>query len=240
MSVSSAAEEKLRWRKRAGKRSLKKSSRRKAAAIAALIAFILILYRFNCCVAAPAAVIAEEKLHECVTVLMNEAFLETLREYSANGAGSFTRQELREDGTGVIYIDSASVSLFAAKITDGAQRRLMNAPELDISVPVGTISGVAVLNGAGPRIRATAEPMGAVTSRISSEFTSAGVNQTKYSAYLTLDAEFRVLVNGSSRTVTVCMRAPLIETIVVGKSPQAYTDVSSLDEALNLIPTNID
>ena len=68
MSVSSAAEEKLRWRKRAGKRSLKKSSRRKAAAIAALIAFILILYRFNCCVAAPAAGPWNEKIEGIKTV----------------------------------------------------------------------------------------------------------------------------------------------------------------------------
>lgn len=70
-----------------------------------------------------------------------------------------------------------------------------------------------------------------------SSFTSAGVNQTKYSVYLTLRTEVVFILAGQSECVEVVHTEILFETIIVGGVPQAYTNIDSVDDALNLLPT---
>ena len=107
----------------------------------------------------------------------------------------------------------------------------------EFGVPLGSVSGIVLLNGAGPRLSAALEPLGNVSGRFSSKFEAAGVNQTRYAASIELAASVKLILAGRTLTVEASANAPVLETVVIGKAPQAYTDVSSFEDALNLIPT---
>ncbi len=202
-------------------------------------AFALLFAALNRVFASPAAAAAERETKRKAAELINAAVLETMEEYEREGGtADFTSQRVNADGTGLLYIDSAKLNLMSSRIVEKINRRIEKLKSTGVSLPIGTISGIAVLNGLGPELTARVVPIGSVERDFSASFTAAGVNQTRYSAMLELRIELLVLFGGSKRTVTVECSAPLVETVVIGAVPHAYTDVSTLEDALNLIPTD--
>ena len=54
-----------------------------------------------------------------------------------------------------------------------------------MSIPVGTLTGSALLAGRGPRITVRMESVGSSAARFENAFTSAGINQTQHQIILT-------------------------------------------------------
>ncbi len=208
--------------------------------IAAGLLLIAVFIAVNAAASGPlAAAAAKEAEHACAK-LINEAFLDTMSECGRNGLTEGLTKQTSDGETGYLYIDSAKISVIAASVVRAAQERLEGIDSIGVSLPAGTLSGAALLSGRGARLKAYIEPLGAVTSRLESRFEAAGVNQTRYIAELELRAQIRVLIGGRAETAEVSCALPLCEAIVVGAVPHAYTDVSSLEDALNLIPTDAD
>ncbi len=219
-----------------GRRRRRKILKR-CAMIAA--AFVLLFAVLNRIFAGPAAAAAERETKRLAAELINASVLETMEEYELEGGtASFTSQHVNAEGTGFLYIDSAKLNLMSSRIVEKINGRIGELQSTGVALPVGTVSGIAVLNGLGPELTARVVPIGSVERNFSASFTAAGVNQTRYSAMLELRIELLVLFGGTQRTVTVECSAPLVETVVIGAVPHAYTDVSTLEDALNLIPTD--
>lgn len=225
--------------KRIERRIKHRRSVRALAVVCALLVILLILV--NSVAAKPLALAAEESAKRVCSAVLNDSFLETMRELSSSGYTSeLTRESIGADGVSFLYIDSAKLSVIASSVVARAQEKLGSLDKISFSLPAGTLSRIALLSGRGGSVAAGIEPLGAVTSRFSSRFESAGVNQTRYTAQLELTADLRVMIGPSAHTVTVCCSSPVCEAIVIGGVPNAYTDVSSMDDALNLIPTGAD
>ncbi|MBQ5488022.1 MAG: sporulation protein YunB [Clostridia bacterium] len=221
-------------------RKHKKKKLRRAAA-AALAGLLLLLILANALTAKPLEIAAEESAKRVFSRLLNDSFLETMRELSSSGlTEGLTREQTGADGISFLYIDSARLSVIASSVVSRAQEKLQNVDTITVSLTAGTMSRIALLDGRGAAVRAGIEPLGAVTSRFSSRFEAAGVNQTRYTAELELTAELRVMIGASANTVTVSCSSPVCEAIVIGGVPNAYTDVSNMEDALNLIPTEAD
>lgn len=189
----------------------------------------------------PFSAAAIEETRRVTAELLHSAMLETLQEYASTGKSEqFTRQETNDDGSGLIYIDSVKLGVLSNRIIALAQQKLRELASIGVGIPAGTVSGLTALNGKGRRIWVGVEPLGPIIGSFSSSFTAAGVNQTKYSAFLEMKADIGILLSGKERTITVSCSAPIVEAIVVGGVPHAYTDVSGIDDALNLIPTDAD
>ena len=94
-----------------------------------------------------------------------------------------------------------------------------------MNIPLGTLSGNQFLNNRGPKIRIELDISSAVYSKISSEFISAGINQTLHRITLTISTDIYFIMpwyrsSGGYQTEFI-----LAETIIVGKVPDAYTNV---------------
>ncbi len=165
---------------------------------------------------------------------MNEAILEIMSD-PENSEGLI---EVRDTGSKVYLLqaNSARLNALAAVCANSAQERIAMLGEQGISVPLGTISGVPLLVGKGPKMSLRFTPAGAVSSSFESEFRSAGINQTLHRINLELTATVRVILPGGSNTVTVTVSAPIAENIIVGDVPEAYTNVANEADLLNLVP----
>ena len=63
------------------------------------------------------------------------------------------------------------------------------------------------------------QPIGHVETKYSSEFESAGINQTRHKIYVKVKTTVRVIIPLKSNDIEVTNEVPIAETIIVGKTP---------------------
>ena len=127
------------------------------------------------------------------------------------------------DGEGRILsvsVDADRMNRYQARIGEAMQRALEARGSYRMKIPVGTLTGAAILSGRGPRVSVRLSPTGAVSTEARSTFTSAGINQTCHRIDLTVTANITVfLPDGQSRTFTLLSSFCAAETVIVGTVP---------------------
>lgn len=165
---------------------------------------------------------------------MNDAIIEI----AAVQGESFIQVHANEAGVYLLQADSARLNALAAVCANEAQQRIAALGEQGITIPIGTISGIPILAGKGPKLTLHFTPVGAVTASFGSEFTSAGINQTRHRINIRLLASVRVVLPGMSQSLPVQAEATIAENIIVGKVPDTYTNVANEEDMLNLLPNS--
>ena len=122
-------------------------------------------------------------------------------------------------------------------IINDCQTALSDIKKLNFSVPLGTFSGIKLLNGVGPSVSIKMMPVGNVETKFFSEFSSQGINQTNHKLYLNINANISVLLPGIDTSIKVKTQILLCESVIVGKVPQVYLGNNNvLNNQLNLVP----
>ena len=178
--------------------------------------------------------LASARVESASARAMNEAILEVLSTDAADDL--LSARESQEGHISLLTADAGKLNLLAADAAAAAQRRIQDLGEQGVSVALGTLSGIPLLSGLGPRLSFRFTPVGMVQSSFHSEFRSAGINQTLHRITLQLTGTVRLVLPGRSYTVTVMALAPISENVIVGDVPNAYTNVADRDDLLNLIP----
>ncbi|MBE5785753.1 MAG: sporulation protein YunB [Clostridiales bacterium] len=168
---------------------------------------------------------------------MNDAILDSM----GNETNYAKLIEVHESAERVYMLQANThkMNILAADCAEAAQERIAQMGEQGISIPLGTVTGIAFLAGKGPGISVSFSPAGSVESEFHSEFVSSGINQTLYRVNLQLTASVRLVMPGVSETISVRAEAAIAESIIVGEVPGVYTNVASEEDMLNLIPTEI-
>ena len=114
-----------------------------------------------------------------------------------------------------------------------AQARLESADAQSVSIPLGAALGIPFLSAAGPRIQVRIVPVSAVSAAFSTEFESAGINQTRHKIYLSLRTTVRLVIPSGARQVSLGSQVLIAESIIVGDVPESYVQVPDMSDALN-------
>lgn len=211
----------------------------KRYAIIILIIIIALIIIVDSTLGTPLHELALERVHSIAAEALNTAVLNVMESRQARGEKEeITNLQTDINGNSLLYIDAEALNHEAAEIAAEAQRIIKETGECGVGVPLGTATGMAALSGTGPMIEVSFEPVGSVRTELYSKFTDAGINQTRYCAYVNLTANIRLVMSGYEDTITVSHSAAICETIIVGEVPSAYTNVDSIDDALNLIPSS--
>ncbi len=212
--------------KKGGKRAL-------IAAGAALLALLLAFGYFNKNLRPVLAGLSDARVQSVAAKAMNDAILDIAADSDYNELINIYATETR---VYLLQANSPRLNAMAASCADAAQERIAELGEQGVSVPIGTISGIPLFAGMGPKLRLKFTPAGAVRSSFESEFRSAGINQTLHRINLKLTATVRVILPGESHTLQVEAWAAIAENIIVGDVPDAYTNVANEEDLLNLVP----
>ncbi len=213
-----------------------KKRKRMAIAVAALAAAMLVggfLY-INASLRPVLIGLSKARIESVAARAMNDAILEVLRHNDT--ANELLNIYASDNGVYLLQANSGRLNVLAADCAIAAQQRITALGDQGISVPIGTLSGIPLFSGSGPSIVLEFTPAGAVQSSFSSEFRSAGINQTLHRITLCLTASVRIILPGEAHTVTVSAEAPIAENIIVGDVPDAYTNVADEEDLLNLVP----
>ena len=108
-------------------------------------------------------------------------------------------------------------------ILDLILERISQVSARDLSIPVGSLTGSALLAGRGPRITVRMESVGSSTAWFENAFASAGINQTRHEIVLHVDVSVSILLPGFTTATRVSNAVTVAETIIVGMVPDTYT-----------------
>lgn len=209
----------------------KKGSRLRRAALIALALLLIFLWL--------------EKNLEGVILTMAHARAEAMAAGYLNEAvrnimgGEVTYEDMitvRTDSQGrvtMLQANAVRMNELATMTALEAQSRLEGAEAQSVSIPLGAALGIPFLSALGPRVQVRIVPVSAVSAAFSTEFESAGINQTRHKIYLSLHTVVRLVIPSSARQVTLNGQMLIAESIIVGDVPQSFVNVPDASDALN-------
>ena len=150
---------------------------------------------------------------------------------------SLVHVTLGEDGSvRLLQANTTGMNSLASRASLTAQAKLEALQDQTVSVPLGSALGVTLLAGTGPRIQVHMLPVGAVVTAYETEFTSAGINQTRHRVLLTMRAQVRLVLPTGASGVEAVTQVAVAESIIVGQVPDSFVNVGDDTDLLNLVP----
>ena len=115
-------------------------------------------------------------------------------------------------------------------VLDQVLARISEVSTRELSIPIGSLTGTALLAGRGPRITVRMQSVGSSTANLRNEFTSSGINQTRHQIIMDVDVRISVLLPGCVTSVPVSQSFSVAETVLVGAVPENYTYFSARED----------
>lgn len=167
--------------------------------------------------------------HQCRTYVIaaiNNSVLRTLSELEVKYS-NIVNLRFGDDGFVVsAETDTMTVNGLKAQLVNAVNNELSDIRGNDIEISLGTISGVQLLNGKGPTVKVKVFPMSTAEAYFTSEFTSAGVNQTLHRITLTVTGGVTAAAPGYIVSSEVKTEFLIADTVIVGRIPESYTYIS--------------
>ncbi|WP_369700385.1 sporulation protein YunB [Clostridium estertheticum] len=183
-----------------------------------IINFTIVIYIFDKTTMPTVMAVADSEMRAKATEIVNKAIID---EYS----NQFNYDEIikvDKDSVGNIVMlkaDTLKMNKIACDVALKSQKELMKLGDVGIKVPIGYITRNNILSYYGPSVNIKMQPIGHVETKYSSEFESAGINQTRHKIYVKVKTTVRVIIPLKSNDIEVTNEVPIAETIIVGKTP---------------------
>ena len=154
------------------------------------------------------------------------------------GYADFVRLHFGEDGS-VASVETNTPRL--AKLSGDVVGDVTDAlthERMTVRIPLGSLSGSALLSGKGPDVRVKLAVSQKITCAVRGDFTESGINQTLHRVFLRVTVEVCALLPGAVQTFSVPTDICVAETVIIGKVPEAYTRIDRF--ASDVTETEID
>ncbi len=121
----------------------------------------------------------------------------------------------------------AEVNRMQGRIADEILARLAEVSTSELEIPLGTLTGSALLAGRGPNLHVRMQAVGSASATFRNQFTAAGINQTRHQIFLDVDVYMSILLPGMKTSTKVSNEIAVAETVIVGGVPDTYTYFST-------------
>lgn len=200
----------------------------------------ILLFRVSC--AFIAALTAFLLLDARVRPMIKNIAVVQAQSYAAVSAGKSIPQILRETGSDYdslvdirrdsngnivsVQTDAMQLNLIKSAINSSVASALSGLDGKKLGIPLGSLTGLALLNGRGPKINVIVSITGSAQTSLISTFDSAGVNQTRHRIYLKTVVTMLIVFPNSTKSAAYTYEMLAAETIIVGKVPAMYAGVT--------------
>ena len=136
-----------------------------------------------------------------------------------------------------LEIDVLQINSLKSKISNEMARLIEKEERYSVSIPLGSFFGNSYTNGFGPDVNLKMQITTTCFVDFSHEFKSAGINQVLHIVNVDIDVTGSFVVMGYNRNINASTTAIAAQTVIVGKSPDAFTNVieSATDNTGGLI-----
>ena len=171
--------------------------------------------------------IAQTRLKAEATLAINEAVRIALADYT-NYSDFISVEKNSQNEIVMISANSVLVNALARNTAILSQNRISQLKGFDVSIPLGSLSGVPLLSEKGPTVEVIVSPIGTVRCSFTSTFTSAGINQTLYRIYINVESTVDIIIPTSHLEVEMSTPILICENLIVGEVPDTFLQGSLL------------
>ncbi len=135
---------------------------------------------------------------------------------------------LSQNGDGYVTsleIDVMQINALKSKISNETGRLIATKERYDIPIPVGSFFGNNFTNGLGPDINFKMHITTTCFVDFTHEFKAAGINQVLHIVNVTIKIKGSFVLMGYNKGITTETSAIAAQTVIVGKTPDAFTNV---------------
>lgn len=160
---------------------------------------------------------AQDLMILCINNTISDKFAEEDYDYDY-----FVSLERDNNGDVVaVYANMARINALSAAILQDVVKASNNG-DLSIRIPIGTLSGISLLLGKGPRIPVDISALTSSHVDFENELISAGINQTKHQIKLIIIIDIYIVLPWHKETTQVVSEVLIAETVIIGDVPQTY------------------
>lgn len=175
--------------------------------------------------------LATTRVSNAVTRIVTEAVDEAVQSGDIRYETLTTLEKDSEGRITALHSNMAAFNRLQADILDVVLARIDQVSARELSIPVGTLTGSALLAGRGPRVSVRMESVGSSTAWFENRFVSAGINQTRHNIVLHIDVDVSILLPGFTTVTRVSNSFTVAETVIVGSVPDTYTYFAAAPDA---------
>lgn len=175
---------------------------------------------------------ATARVSNMVNQIVAAAVDETMRQGDISYGSMITLEKDDQGRVTALHSNMTELNRLQTAIADEILERLSETPTSDLSIPVGTLSGISLLAGRGPGVSVRMQTVGAAECRFRNAFMAAGINQTKHQVLLDVDVSMSILLPGFRTSTKVSNEIEVAETVIVGTVPETYTHFDASERAM--------
>lgn len=199
--------------------------------------FILLIFMYTRYLATPIVVSSTEaQISSYATRSINYAIADTMNQNVSYG-DLVTIIKDSNDNVAYIEANSVRINILSKTMSKVVMSNFVEFAKKPIKISIGAFTGISILAGYGPKIAFNVNPFGEVYCYFTSNFESAGINQTYHKIYLDISIKINVVLPFRKLVVNSASEVLLCESLIVGKIPDVYLNSNQLNEMLNLIPS---
>lgn len=173
--------------------------------------------------------LCENKAKSIATVVTNEQTLKVMQNYSYDDL--FTVEKDNDNKISLIKSNINNINKIVAQIALNVQKELDNKGREDISIALGSFTGLKLLSGRGPGVPIRISSIGSIETNLKSQFESQGVNQTLHKIYLETKCNVSVLTPFKDIQKEISTQVLLAENVIVGQIPNTYYNLEGIDQS---------
>ena len=128
-----------------------------------------------------------------------------------------------------LVANAVEINKISSLVSLDVQNYLDNNTESKVTLPIGSILGIKLFGGYGPKINLKTIPVGDVETKFKSEFSDAGINQTKHSIIIEVNVNIKILAPFYTETKTYNNSILVAETVIIGNTPSSYYNIEGID-----------
>lgn len=118
--------------------------------------------------------------------------------------------------------DMSAVGSYRDHLSKILISRLSGLKKQEISIPLGSLTGIDLLSGRGPGVPIKILSARAVSTSFENVFSAAGINQTRHQIMLNVTVTVNILLPGETTEIPIDHQLCVAETVIVGEVPEQY------------------
>ena len=166
---------------------------------------------------------ASARISNMIQKAVSEAVSETICSGNYQYKNLITLEKDHEGHITALTSNMIQFNRLQSEISENVMKKVGTVSSSEISIPVGSLTGIAVFAGRGPGISVRILSVGAPAAEFENRLTDAGINQTKHQIVLHIQVVVQMLMPGYTTSTTVSHSLAVAETVIVGSVPETYT-----------------
>ena len=155
----------------------------------------------------------------------NEAIVDVLNSNQVSYGDIVTLSQNDEGYVTSLEINVLQINNLKSEISRRMAKIIEEEERYELRIPLGSFFGNSYTNGIGPDIKFNMQITTTCFVDFSHEFKSAGINQVLHIVNVNIDVKGNFVIIGYNQGISASTSAIAAQTVIVGKTPDAFTSV---------------